>query len=101
MNIIGDEQFDDLCFEFGVELDEVTSERQLVTKEQGEHKAENLSDEIIYRVEIPANRYDLLTTEGLVRALKAYLSSAVPVPIRTSSPSITVSVSPEVFFECI
>lgn len=77
-------------------MEEVTSERQLVAKEQGESKAANLSDAAIYRIEIPANRYDLLTTEGLVRALKSYLTAKVPVPIRTTGGPITVSVSPSV-----
>ena len=29
-----DEEFDDLCFEFGIELDEVTSEQQMFENEQ-------------------------------------------------------------------
>lgn len=92
--ILADEQFDELCFEFGIELDEVTSEKQLVSKEQGEAKAANLSDEAIYRIEIPANRYDLLCTEGLVRALKAYLNRTLPEPLTTVAGPITVTVAP-------
>lgn len=39
-------------------------------KEQGEQaKVDNLSDEIVYKIEVPANRYDLLCIEGLTRAL--------------------------------
>ena len=29
-----DEEFDDLCFEFGIELDEVTSEKEMFEAEQ-------------------------------------------------------------------
>ena len=72
-----DEEFDEVCFQFGIELDEVTSERQMVAKEQGEVAAKGLSDEVIYKIELPANRYDLLSIEGLARALKAFLLGQV------------------------
>ena len=31
-----DEEFEELCFEFGIELDEVTTEKSLVARERGE-----------------------------------------------------------------
>lgn len=74
----------------------MTSERKLVAKEQGDAKAANLSDEIIYRIEIPANRYDLLTTEGLVRAVKAYLHKGLPSVCVTVPGPISVTVKPSV-----
>ena len=49
-----EEEFGDLCFDFGLELDEVVEED---------------GGEITYKVEIGANRYDLLCLEGLARAL--------------------------------
>lgn len=53
-----DDEFQALCFEFGLELDEVTTEKQMLTKEQGAvAAAENASEEIIYRIDIPANRF--------------------------------------------
>lgn len=64
-----EEEFNDLCFEFGLELDEVTTEKQMITKEQGKEKSIEASEEVVYRIEIPANRYDILCLEGLVRAL--------------------------------
>lgn len=65
-----DDEFQMLCFAFGLELDEVTTEKQMLTKEQGAvEAAETASEEIIYRIDIPANRYDLLCMEGLVSAL--------------------------------
>uniref|UniRef100_M4A1H5 Phenylalanine--tRNA ligase beta subunit n=1 Tax=Xiphophorus maculatus TaxID=8083 RepID=M4A1H5_XIPMA len=65
-----DEEFDELCFEFGLELDEITSEREIISKEQGDSKASDASDVILYKIDVPANRYDLLCLEGLVRGLQ-------------------------------
>ncbi|KAM7310401.1 phenylalanine--tRNA ligase beta subunit [Ixodes scapularis] len=64
-----EEEFADLCFEYGLELDEVTSEKQMLSKERGEDKSEGASEEVIFRIDIPANRYDLLCLEGIARAL--------------------------------
>lgn len=45
----------------------------MLTKEQGDvAAAANASEEIIYRIDIPANRYDLLCLEGLVTALRVF-----------------------------
>lgn len=43
----------------------------MISKEQGSdsHLTSNASEEIIYRIDIPANRYDLLCLEGLTNAL--------------------------------
>ncbi|KAK9505144.1 hypothetical protein O3M35_009265 [Rhynocoris fuscipes] len=64
-----EEEFTFLCFDFGLELDDVTSERQMIIKEQGATGTVEGSDDVIYRIEVPANRYDLLCLEGLVVAL--------------------------------
>ncbi|XP_053201529.1 phenylalanine--tRNA ligase beta subunit-like [Panonychus citri] len=64
-----EDQFNDLCFEFGLELDEITSEREIIAKEKGDDKAIGASTDVIYKIDIPANRYDLLCETGLVRAL--------------------------------
>jgi len=81
-----EDQFQDLCFQFGIELDEVTSERRIKMKErlsvggssgkldkQTLKELEKYSDEEIFKIEIPANRYDLLCEEGIVRALRIFL----------------------------
>ncbi|RLU24647.1 hypothetical protein DMN91_002736 [Ooceraea biroi] len=60
-----DDEFQNLCFKFGLELDEVTTEKQMIAKEQGSDHDIDASDEIIYKIDIPANRYDLLCLEGL------------------------------------
>ncbi|EFC37190.1 predicted protein [Naegleria gruberi] len=71
---IADADFEQLCFDFGIELDDVTSERLMKEKELGSAKdTSKLSDEVIYKIEIPANRYDLLCEEGLSRALNIFL----------------------------
>ena len=51
-----EEEFDELCFEYGIELDEVTSEKEQIEKEQGSKKAAGASDAVIYKIDIPANR---------------------------------------------
>ncbi|XP_017009091.2 phenylalanine--tRNA ligase beta subunit [Drosophila takahashii] len=74
-----DDEFQDLCFAFGLELDEVTTEKQMLTKEQGDvAAAANASEEIIYRIDIPANRYDLLCLEGLVTGLLVFQGKLKP-----------------------
>uniref|UniRef100_A0A8C1MLG8 Phenylalanine--tRNA ligase beta subunit n=1 Tax=Cyprinus carpio TaxID=7962 RepID=A0A8C1MLG8_CYPCA len=67
-----DEEFDELCFEFGLELDEITSEKEILIREQGGEKAEGASDVVLYKIDVPANRYDLLCLEGLVRGLQVF-----------------------------
>lgn len=68
-----DEEFDELCFQYGLELDEVTSEKEQMEREKGVGKAEGASEVVEYKVEIPANRYDLLCLEGLARGLRIFL----------------------------
>ena len=71
-------EFDELCFEFGIELDEVTSEKQIKDKFLGEAGAgaagagDDAEDDTIYKIDIPANRYDLLCMEGISRALNVF-----------------------------
>ncbi|KNC52321.1 phenylalanyl-tRNA synthetase, beta subunit [Thecamonas trahens ATCC 50062] len=72
-----EEEFDHLCFEFGIELDDVTSEKEQQIKERGVAE-EGASEEVIYRIDVPANRYDLLCAEGLVTALKVFKGEIEP-----------------------
>ncbi|CAM9735489.1 unnamed protein product [Choristocarpus tenellus] len=65
------DEFDELCFEFGIELDDVTSEAEEI--EKGGGAAGDASTDIVYKIDIPANRYDLLCIEGLSRALRVFL----------------------------
>lgn len=66
------EEFEELCFDYGLELDEVTSEKTMIAREKGEGKAEEASEEIIFKIDVPANRYDLLCLEGLSRSLLVF-----------------------------
>jgi phenylalanyl-tRNA synthetase beta chain len=51
----------------------------MMTKEQGEvASAQDASEEVIYRVDIPANRYDLLCLEGLVNGLMVFQKKMAP-----------------------
>ena len=72
-----DDEFDELCFEFGVELDEITSEREEAEKSStvklSKQQIAELSENVIYKIDIPANRYDLLCVEGLCRGLRIFL----------------------------
>ncbi|KAJ5625547.1 phenylalanine--tRNA ligase subunit beta [Penicillium lagena] len=60
------QEFDELCFEFGIELDEDTtdSDRPIVDGKQ-------VPPEL--KIEIPANRYDLLCFEGIALMLNIFL----------------------------
>jgi phenylalanyl-tRNA synthetase beta chain len=58
------QEFDDLCFEFGIELDEDTS---LSSKPEDQAQPPQL------KIEIPANRYDMLCFEGIAMNLKVFL----------------------------
>ncbi|KAL7692950.1 putative phenylalanyl-tRNA synthetase, class IIc, beta subunit, archae/euk cytosolic [Plasmopara halstedii] len=75
-----DEEFDVLCFEFGIELDDVTSEKQLKQREtKGQLKDHSAhSDAVLYKIDVPANRYDLLCVEGIARALRIFLEKERP-----------------------
>uniref|UniRef100_A0A060T2S1 Phenylalanine--tRNA ligase beta subunit n=1 Tax=Blastobotrys adeninivorans TaxID=409370 RepID=A0A060T2S1_BLAAD len=55
------EEFDELCFDFGIELDEDTTDECT-----GDERPQ-------LKIEIPANRYDMLCFEGIARALNIFL----------------------------
>jgi phenylalanyl-tRNA synthetase beta chain len=91
-----DEAFDELCFEFGVELDEITSEREEATKSDttklSKQQLEALSSAIVYKVDVPANRYDLLCVEGLSRAIKIFLGDQDAPTYKVVEGSTTMTV---------
>ncbi|KAF4729246.1 hypothetical protein FOZ62_004792 [Perkinsus olseni] len=97
-----EESFDQLCFEFGLELDEVTSEYEMYTRERGydAKEADKKSKRVIYKVDVPANRYDLLCLEGLTTALKVFRGLTKPPtytldpPVQTNK-ALAMTVSPE------
>ncbi|KAC9800217.1 hypothetical protein E3N88_45234 [Mikania micrantha] len=68
------DEFDELCFEFGIELDDVTTEKAIIRKEKHLKEEDGIGgdEEIIYKIDVPANRYDLLCLEGLVQSLRIF-----------------------------
>ncbi|GLH13415.1 Phenylalanine--tRNA ligase beta subunit, partial [Gryllus bimaculatus] len=82
-----DEEFATLCFEFGLELDEVTTEKTMIMKEQGEDRIGDASEDVIYRIDIPANRYDLLCMEGLVQGLLVFQGKMPPPQFKAVKPA--------------
>mmetsp|Transcript_106401 Transcript_106401/g.297954 ORF Transcript_106401/g.297954 Transcript_106401/m.297954 type:complete len:643 (+) Transcript_106401:145-2073(+) len=93
-----DEAFDELCFEFGIELDEITSEREEAQKSEtvklSKEQIAALSDTVVYKIDVPANRYDLLCVEGLSRALRIFLGDqdAPEFKIITGEPTAVMTV---------
>ncbi|CAM1502855.1 Fc.00g076310.m01.CDS01 [Cosmosporella sp. VM-42] len=86
------EEFEDLCFEFGIELDEDTEndDRPIVN---GEQEPPQL------KIEIPANRYDMLCFEGIALNLNIF-RGRIPAPnFKLVEPKDgkleTITVSPE------
>ncbi|EJW02194.1 phenylalanine-tRNA ligase, beta subunit [Edhazardia aedis USNM 41457] len=53
---LSDEEFSNFIFDFGLEVDDIVIEE----------------NEVVYKIEIPANRYDLLCLQGLTTALAIY-----------------------------
>lgn len=70
------EEFDELCFQFGIELDEDTTEE---AKKTGERPA--------LKIDIPANRYDMLCPEGISRALLVFLGKIKQPKLKLTQPA--------------
>ncbi|KAH8118365.1 phenylalanyl-tRNA synthetase subunit beta [Phellopilus nigrolimitatus] len=90
------EEFDQLCFDYGLELDEDTT-----TEVEEAIKKGLPAERPQLKIEIPANRYDLLCIEGIARALRIYLGKdhATPyklvLPLGGDSQLLSVTVSPD------
>lgn len=69
-----DDAFDELCFAFGIELDGIELAPDPVLPAGSEPVT-------TYKIDVPANRFDLLCLEGLTRALCAFLSESISPPI--------------------
>uniref|UniRef100_A0A7N8YF17 Phenylalanine--tRNA ligase beta subunit n=1 Tax=Mastacembelus armatus TaxID=205130 RepID=A0A7N8YF17_9TELE len=63
-----------------------TSEKEIISREQGDSKASGASDIILYKIDVPANRYDLLCLEGLVRGLQVFKNRIEEPRYRRVSP---------------
>jgi len=96
------DEFDELCFEFGIELDEDTSESKRPIVDGVEERPQ-------LKIEIPANRYDMLCFEGIAMNLNIFLGrQSIPnyrlVP-PTNGELLTVNVSEDTarirpYFSC-
>ncbi|KAL8922816.1 MAG: hypothetical protein Q9208_004941 [Pyrenodesmia sp. 3 TL-2023] len=73
------EEFDELCFDFGIELDEdtSTSQRPIVN---GKQEPPQL------KIEIPANRYDMLCFEGISLMLNVFRGKRTSPDYRLAAP---------------
>jgi len=68
----------------------------MIEAEQGANSdaAKSASSDVLYKIEVAANRYDLLCEEGLVRALKVFQQQA-PAPtyvVKKAASPITMTV---------
>jgi len=69
----------ELCFRYGVELDEVTSELEMcastngISVEEAAKRFPSVSSELLYKIDLPANRTDLLCVNGIVAAFRTFL----------------------------
>jgi len=68
-----EDEFEDLCFEFGVELEHGSAEEMQMNRIDGDGNAVDLSKDYVYKIEVAANRYDLLCVEGIATAFRVYL----------------------------
>ncbi|EME48485.1 hypothetical protein DOTSEDRAFT_67501 [Dothistroma septosporum NZE10] len=85
------EEFDQLCFDFGIELDEDTTNQKRPIVDGVQERPQ-------LKIEIPANRYDMLCFEGIALNLKVFLGhqqmpkyTLVPPP---KGETLTVHVDP-------
>ncbi|KAG6833889.1 hypothetical protein H0H87_007900 [Tephrocybe sp. NHM501043] len=91
------EEFDHLCFEYGLELDEDTT-----AEVEAAIKAGLPAERPQLKIEVPANRYDLLCIEGIARALRIFLQKVEPprykciYPPGGESELLTITCDPEV-----
>lgn len=89
-------QLRSMCLQYGCHLPCAllhplqTTEKEMVRKEhnkQGEDVAPAASEEVIYKIDIPANRYDMLCVEGISRALNVFSHGLQPPSYKVVAPS--------------
>lgn len=95
---VADDDFEDLCFQFGVELEHGSAEEMQMNRVDGDGNTVDLSNEYVYKIEVAANRYDLLCVEGIASAFRVYLGlDTLPrFTVKNSSPNLQeIIVKPE------
>ena len=91
ISFVANEEFEDLCFAFGLEIEIGTGAQLNLQRINREGGSENLSQKTVFKLEVAANRYDLLCLEGFSQAIKSYLGIS-PIPrlqIKNQVPELT------------
>uniref|UniRef100_A0AC35TMI6 Phenylalanine--tRNA ligase beta subunit n=1 Tax=Rhabditophanes sp. KR3021 TaxID=114890 RepID=A0AC35TMI6_9BILA len=70
-----DEEVANLMMAYGLELDDIVTEQVDEYEEATLMKTGKQVENVIYKIDIPANRHDLLCHEGLVSSLLQYLET--------------------------
>lgn len=73
------EEFGELCFNYGLELEDDTSESETISTDKIPKRPQ-------LKIDIPANRYDLLCLEGIARALNIFLGHQKAPQFKLSKP---------------
>lgn len=69
-----------MCFEYGLEMEMGNGLEMNMTRIDKDGNSIDMSKTVVYKLEVPANRYDLLCLEGIATALRSYLSkSKMPI----------------------
>jgi phenylalanyl-tRNA synthetase beta chain len=53
-----------------------TTEKEIIKKERNT-VSEEANEEVLYKIDIPANRYDMLCVEGIARAFNIFCGNIV------------------------
>lgn len=83
---IADEEFEDLCFEYGLEMEMGTGVEMNMTRLDADGNTVPMDKTVVYKLEVPANRYDLLCLEGIATALRLYLGTGKLPTYKLSKP---------------
>lgn len=77
------DELDELCFDFGIGACGEYGERREMLRltppaELEDATTDETSGRAVYKIDVPANRYDLLCSEGVARALATFVGLAKP-----------------------
>jgi len=86
-----------LCFEYGLEMEVGNGVEMAMQRLDANGGNVDMSKTTVYKIEVPANRYDLLCLEGIATALRCYLSNDKLPRYVTSKPAKMerITVKPE------
>lgn len=72
---IANEEFEDFCFEYGLEMEMGNGVEMNMNRIDAQGNNINMENTMVYKIEVPANRYDLLCLEGIATALRCYIGT--------------------------